>query len=158
MKKNIIDYDLTVKDFFKSVNEFLKKKIEKVTDKKEYEAIIKNIEIINKIAQSPKRLSDYDMRVKENLEPDFEGFCKKNAKGIIFDNSIWLAFSQVLHAIDEYYNGNTIFDKEEHLLLAIKKWNYAKSTSLFKDIVFTFKSEKAFATKVPLESLGNKQY
>lgn len=158
MKKTIIDYDLTIKDFFTSVNEFLKKRTEKAKDKKEYEAIIKNIDVINKIAQDPKRFSDYGTRINQNLEPDAEVFCKKNAKGIVVDNSVWLAFSQVLHAIDEYYNGNTIFDKEEHLLLAIKKWNYAKSTSFFKDIVFSFKSEKAFATKVSLESIRNKQY
>lgn len=158
MKKTIIDYDLTIKDFFTSVNEFLKKRTQKAKDKKEYEAIIKNIDIINKIAQDPKRLSDYGNRVKENLEPDFEVFCKRNSKGVVVDNSLWLAFSQVLHAIEEYYSGNIIFDKEEHLLLAIKKWNYAKSTSFFKDIVFSFKSEKAFATKVSLEELKQKQH
>lgn len=131
------------------MNAFLKKRTEKAKDKKEYENIIKNIEIINKIAQDPKRLSDYGTRIKEDLEPDFEGFCKKNAKGVIVDNSIWLAFTQVLHAIDEYYN----FDKEENLLLAIKKWNYVKSTSFFKDFIFPFRSEKSFASRVSLEEI-----
>lgn len=62
------------------MNAFLKKRTEKAKDKKEYENIIKNIETINKIAQDPKRLSDYGTRIKEDLEPDFEGFCKKTRR------------------------------------------------------------------------------
>lgn len=157
MSNKIIDYDLTIKNFFESVITFLNKRTEKAKDKKEYLEIVKNIEIINKIGQDPKRLSDYGTRIKENLEPDFEGFCKKNAKGIIVDNSVCLAFSQVLHAIDEYYNGNTLFNKEEHLLLAIKKWKYKTSTSLFKDFVFPFRSEKSFASRISLDALKEKQ-
>lgn len=158
MKKTVIDYDLTIADFFKSVSDYLKKKLEKVKDKEEYVLIMTNLGIINVIANDPKRLCDYSARVKENLEPEVRVFCKIGKNGIVVDNSVWFAFNQVLNAIDEYYNGNSVFDKKEHLLLAIKKWNYAKSTSAFKDIIFSFKSESAFATKVSLESIRNKQY
>lgn len=159
MKKTVIDYDLTIADFFQSVSNYLKKKLEKAKDKEEYVLIIKNLGFINVIAHDPKRLCDYGNRVSFDLEPDADVFCKKDSRGIVVDNSDWFAFNQVLHAIDNYYNDiSSSFDKKEHLLLAIKKWKYQLSTSFFKDIIFSFKSEKAFATKVPLESIRNKQY
>ncbi len=152
MKNKIIDYDLTIKNFFESVIAFLNKRAEKAKDKKEYLEIVKNIEIINKIAQDPKRFSDYGVRIKENLEPSADVFCKMSANGVAVDNSVWLAFSQVLHAIDEYYNSNN-FHTEEQLLLAIKKWKYKTSTSVFKDFIFPFKSAESFASRVSIDEM-----
>lgn len=152
MNKNLIDYDLTIKKFFVSVIDFLKKSAEKAKTKKEYENILKTIEVVNKISQNPKKYSDYGARVKENLEPDTEVFCKKNQEGIVVDNSVWLAFSKVLYAIDGYYNGSGI-GKENDLLKAIKNWKYKTSTSFFKDFVFPFKSIESFAARVSIEKI-----
>ena len=152
MNKNLIDYDLTVKKFFDSVVTFLKKSTEKAKTKKEYENILKTIEVVNKISQNPKKYSDYGARVKENLEPDAEVFCKKNQEGIVVDNSVWLAFSNVLYAIDAYYNGSSIC-KENDLLKSIKSWNYRISTSVFKDFIYQFKSPESFAARVSIEKI-----
>lgn len=152
MNKKLIDYDLTIKKFFVSVIDFLKKSAEKAKTKKEYENILKTIEVVNKISQNPKKYSDYGARVKENLEPDTEVFCKKNQEGIVVDNSVWLAFSKVLYAIDGYYNGSGI-GKENDLLKAIKNWKYKTSTSFFKDFVFPFKSIESFAARVSIEKI-----
>lgn len=152
MNKKLIDYDLTIKKFFDSVVTFLKKSTEKAKTKKEYENILKTIEVVNKISQNPKKYSDYRARVKENLEPDVDAFCKKNQKGIVVDNSVWLAFSKVLYAIDGYYNGFGI-GKENDLLKAIKNWKYKTSTSFFKDFVFPFKSIESFAARVSIEKI-----
>lgn len=152
MNKKLIDYDLTIKKFFVSVIDFLKKSAEKAKSKKEYENILKTIEVVNKISQNPKKYSDYGARVKENLEPDTEVFCKKNQEGIVVDNSVWLAFSKVLYAIDGYYNGSGI-GKENDLLKAIKNWKYKTSTSFFKDFVFPFKSIESFAARVSIEKI-----
>lgn len=152
MNKKLIDYDLTIKKFFVSVIDFLKKSAEKAKSKKEYENILKTIEVVNKISQNPKKYSDYGARVKENLEPDTEVFCKKNQEGIVVDNSVWWAFSKVLYAIDGYYNGSGI-GKENDLLKAIKNWKYKTSTSFFKDFVFPFKSIESFAARVSIEKI-----
>ena len=151
----LIDYDLTIKDFFKSASDYLTLQKQKAKDKKEYEIIIKNIEIINVLAQDPKRWADYSVRVKAKLEPNADAFIRKNSAGMDGDNSAWLAFSQVLFAIDEYYNTRySVWDKENNILKAIKKWKYAISTSWLKDFIFPFKSVESFATRV---SVGNKK-
>ena len=49
MVGNLIDLDLTIKKFFVSVIDFLKKSTEKAKTKKEYENILKTIEVVNKI-------------------------------------------------------------------------------------------------------------
>ncbi len=150
MEEKVIDYEQTIKKFFDSVCDFLDKKTNKVKTKKQYEDIIKNINIIRKIQEEPRRLSSYETRLWEELEPKKDGFVKiRNGK--IVDNTAYLTFREALHAIDDFYNTNSS-DKEKRLLNAIKNWSYVKSSLWFKDFVFPFKRAESFAVWVPKEA------
>lgn len=155
MVGNLIDLDLTIKKFFASVDVYLKRMLDKAKNKQEYEQIMKTIKIVGKIAQAPRMFSNYEARVEANLEPDAEVFMRKDSAGRVVDNSVWQAFSQVLYAIEDYYN---VFDtdKQNNLLKAIKNWNYRTSTSLFKSLVFKFKNPTAFAARVSMENMNQR--
>lgn len=102
-------------------------------------------------------MSDYDTRIKENLEPDAYVFMRRNSCGIVVDNSYWHAFSRVLYSIDNYYNMNCLGSDDE-LLKAIKMWYYKISDSLFKDFVFQWRKSEYFASKVSMSELKKRQH
>lgn len=67
--------------------------LDKAKNKQEYEQTIKTIKIVGKIAQAPRKFSNYEARVEANLEPDAEVFMRKDSAGRVVDNSVWQAFS-----------------------------------------------------------------
>lgn len=148
----LIDYDLTVRDFFTSARLFLLGERQKAKDIPQYMAIEENIKTVMAIAANPRLYSDYGTRVANGLEPSFEGFAKRSKDGVIVDNRAYLSFVSVLNAIDKFYNADGV-NKEKNLLDAIKRWKYTISNSLFKDFTFPFKSAESFASRVSIEKM-----
>ena len=64
-EKKIIDCDLTIKDFFKSVIDFLNKRKMSVKAKEERQEIVNCIEKVKKLAENPKKLADMDFFIKK---------------------------------------------------------------------------------------------
>lgn len=146
----MIDYDKTIDNFFGSVIALLQKRCETAKDKYDQQAIIENINIVRKIASNPAVYCDYDTQLKHDLVPQTDGFIPVGT----YNNQLWLAFDSVVHIIAEFYDkkahGLTYMteDLKKSLLVAIKRWNYVKSTNLFKDFIYPFKSPMSFAVHV----------
>jgi len=61
------------------------------------------------------------------------------------DNSIYLAYSNVIAKIAECYQSDE--GGEENLLRALKNWNYKMSTNKLKDFYYPFLSLDHFVVK-----------
>lgn len=146
----MIDYDKTVEQFFNSVIEFLQMRADKSCDVDERNLIRRNIHRIRGIMFNPAENCDYAAQLRLGLVVQPDGFIRPGSR----NNGIYRAYKGVEGAIDKYYShkrqtlGYLARADSQDLLSAIKQWNYAKSTSLFKDFVFSFKSKESFAAKV----------
>ena len=137
------DFDLTIDKFFDSAIAFLEKRGGAAFDKKELALINQNIEHVKQIRVNPKvyHSANHDVQVA--------GFIMRKFN----HNSIFQAFNAVLGCIRKYYDDE--YNAEENLAKALKKWNYAKSDSVFKDFVYPFLPQNYFIADVKSGNTGH---
>lgn len=145
-EKKIIDCDLTIKDFFKSVIDFLNKRKMSVKAKEERQEIVNCIEKVKKLAENPKKLVDMDFFYKEINSFSVKNFAYAEENSFSGD-LIYTVFIEVLHNINNFYGINTNTNKKIYLLRAIKHWYTVISPSFLKSFICSFKPAKSFASR-----------
>ena len=141
----MVDYEATLKEFFKEIIVFLERRKNKAEDEIELGRIKTAIAAVSKIAENPKQYADYDYRVKMGLEIWPDAFMPTP-----LDNSVYLIYNRVLYAIQNLGSEYDYYRKgaQETLLEMLRAIKYKNSTNLFKDLTFLFRSGKSFAVKV----------
>ncbi len=165
----MIDYDLTIQNFFESVDKYLTDYMTQAYDTYEYYAIDTNLQKIRRIAKNPRVNTNRKLRNDDNaLQFDGSGFVHAGSKN--FD--VYNAFVAVIVAIEKYYwTGDVVVksqpgsDKNQNrkfmlgnvvspmsvrqeLLYAIKNWVCVTSPNIFKNIICFFTPAHVFAAHI----------
>ncbi len=145
----MIDYDSTLQIFFAETVKYLEKLQGRAKDKISADRIAAAIDIVRRIAANPVKYADYGTRCREGMENfDFsEAFLRRS--GAETDNSAYLSFASVINSMADL---NSKFDyqregAQKKLLAALKSLKYKNSTSMLKDLVFSFRSAESFAVR-----------
>jgi len=144
--------DLTIKKFFKSVEDYTSKMRALYTDKAAQSRLDKEKSRLSEIKQNVEKLS----MMEDNDDEKYKLAYKTMGTGVsasLFmkpnsvDNGAYWAFVEAVREIVAYYERGSLGREPDAVLKAIKSWNYQTSTSLFKDFVYPFLPLSHFAVK-----------
>lgn len=141
----MIDYRTTLCVFFQEVIKYLEKRLACATDEFALKSVKNTIRIVKIISENTKKYSDYVVRVNAGLEENvIDGFMAGTQ-----DNSVFLAYNRVLHAmgnLDSEFSWKRL-EAQSVLLESMKQVKYKNTENILKDFYFPFLSPKKFAIK-----------
>ncbi len=143
----MIDYDLTIKNFFDSVDAYLGNYMKRSYDTLEYRAIDVNRQKIRNIAVNPRAYTNrFSLTNNISVKFDESGFVRAGSPNC----DVYRAFTKAIVAINNYYAAgeNPPMKVRKQLLGAIKNWTCKTSPNVFKDIIYFFSPLQSFATHV----------
>lgn len=143
----MLDFDLTIKKFYESVEKFLEKRAAKPYDKGELQIIKANIAKIKKIASDPKKYANYNARIRDDVEVDADAFIKHGSR----DNSVYTAFNGVLWILEDFYKNPNNEYYQNQLLARIKAWKLSQANNMLKSFYYSVVPNTYFAAKVDLD-------
>lgn len=144
--------DLTIKKFFKSVQDYTSKMRALYTEKAAQSRLDKAEAELCQVKQNIKKLSEMEDNDNEKYKLAYRttgvsvGACLFMKPGSD-NNCAYHAFIGAIREIVAYYEQSSFVRNPDNVLKAIKSWNYQTSTSLLKDFVYPFLPLSHFAVK-----------
>ena len=144
--KQLIDFDATIKEFFRDAISWLEKRPVHLRNGVDYEKIA--CEYMNKVALNPRKYTAQNM-IYENVHK-LEGFIEYSVDGcgnLIVNNDLYFAVINALNSIGKYYEINFAYSQME-LMLSIKDFKIALNRkNVLKTVFYTMQKPYYFMQK-----------
>lgn len=145
-----LNMEILIKKIFDSAEKHTQKMRVLYTDKADlvlFDKEVSDFLALRKIAESLPGIKDWNARYDtaqklQGISIPFMPFMKPNSQ----DNSIYIAFRQMVHALSEYYKSSNDFN-EKNFLMCYKRWCYKMSNNRFKDFIYPFMSASYLAER-----------